>query len=273
MHMKIILAFCFVICGFAPVFAQSPEYPRLDEDERSYGTVEITDFSMGAIPVYNKEDGPAVDYIVFELKDYENGRFFATRAQNGLKFYPYQIWQGEDAAREAFDCEVTEDRRYVLQLEVVGDVSGGKLKVVTHFAMGCPQNIDGVPMYIPYGIGPGDGKVPGALDFGEYFLIDYNPDFMRLKSWEELMHAATGVSNYGGLEVYDKPGGALIYQDSFGQDMTIVSELHGDWVEAEGYDGRRGWIKWRENGALHPQIHDIWPKRSDEFENCLNDAW
>lgn len=266
--MALITALSLIYCAAA--LAQSTVYPKVTAMDEPYGIVEITDFSVGSIPIYNSVDGEPVDCILFEMWDYDNGRFYATRAQNGLKFYPYQLWQGEDAANEARHCSVPETERYLLQLEVVGYTGGSWLKIVSHGAMGCPTNIDGVPMYIPYGVRAGDGKVPGALDFGEYFLIEYRPDYMRLVTWEELLRSANTISNYGGLEVYDAPDGDHIDAAGFGDTMQIVSGPEGDWIQVESYDGKRGWLKWRDGTGLHPQIHALGPSRYDQFDACIN---
>lgn len=266
--MALITALSLICCAAA--LAQSTVYPKVTAADEPYGIVEITDFSIGGIHIYNSVDGKPVDFILFEMRDYDSGRFYATRTQNDLKFYPYQLWQGEDVANEARHCNVLEDQRYLLQLEVVGYAGGSWLKIVTHVAMGCPANIDGVPMYIPNGIRAGDGKVPGALDFGEYFLIEYRPDYMRLVTWEELLRSANTINNYGGLEVYDTPDGNLIDAAGFGDTMRIISEPKGDWIEVESFNNRRGWIKWRDGTGLHPQIHALGPCRYDQFDECIN---
>ena len=257
------------LLGSTAALAQNMVYPKMAETDEPYGIVEITDFSVGRIPIYNDANGAPVDFILFEKREYENGGFYATSTQNGLKFYPYQIWQGEEAAREAASCEMAENRRYLLQLEVVGDVSGKWLKVATHFAFGCPANIDGTPMYIPYTIDTG-AKVPGALDFGEYFLIEYQPELMRLITWAELFMEAEVISNYGGLEVFAAPDGAPLDAAGFGDTLKIIDRPDGVWVRVEGWNGNTGWIKWREGKRLHPQIHALGPSRYDQFDECIN---
>lgn len=266
---KILAAvFVLMLVESLPATAQNAAYLKLTAADEPYGIVEITDFTIGAIPVYNSMGGEPVDYIRFSMRDFDNGRFYSTSAQNGLKFYPYQLWQGEEVAAEVRDCGVAAVERYLLQLSVVGDVSGRWLKVVTHFAFGCPANIDGMPMYIPYSINNGE-KVSGALDYDEYFLIEYQPEFMRLRTWEELFRTANAASNYGGIEVYAEPDGKLLDATAFGDTLRIVSEPQGAWVMIEALSGAYGWIKWREGSGLHPQIHALGPNRYDEYAACL----
>lgn len=269
MHCKIVGAFVLIFLSCANVWSAETVYPKIAETDAPFGIVEISDFSLGAIPIYNSVDGEPVDGIVFELKDYASGRFYATSAQNSLKFYPYQIWQGEDVANEARNCNVDEKDRYLLQLEVVGDVSGQWLKIVSHFSMGCPPNINGVPMYIPYGIRAEDGKVPGALDLDAYFLIKYDPAYMRLKSWGEVFREAETICNYGGLEIFDKPGGVMLETEGFYDCMRIIGEPVGGWVMVENSSGGRGWLQWREGTGLSRYIDDLGPSRYDKFQECF----